>query len=99
MPAACVGAVRVAGAIYVRVGGAPLAGFEPGEHHATVTGRQPCRDLAIVGGGGEPAPGSDLADGESNFLDAGTRLYAVPGHPVGARLATETDAGWLFVAR
>lgn len=93
----CLAAVQVGGVTYIYMGAAE-EGFSPGPYRATVARQTECRDM-VVAGDGETAPSADgLADGESNFLPVGTRLYEVPGYPPTERLAADTDYGWEIVA-
>lgn len=61
--------------------------FVPGDSVAVITRHRGCQDEAEV-----PEP---WADGDANFLEPGTPIFAVPGYPPYERLVAEVDSGWI----
>lgn len=93
----CVATVMIQGTAYHFYGTVePVpAGFDPGTPYATVAAFRECVDV-IVYAAREPTSTYELRDGESNYLQAGTPLYAIPGTDPTRRLVVRAEDGsWL----
>ena len=93
----CVASVRVHGTLYRFLGTVePVpADFAPETPYAVVTAYRECVDV-IVYAANQPTDEGGLQDGESNYLAAGTPLYAVPGVDPQRRLVVRgEDGSWL----
>lgn len=78
---ACIGVTNVGGVHFVAYSGAlvPPEGVAQGAVVATVTSNRGCDDTPEPDPADSYYPIPELADGESNHLDAGTRLCAIVG--------------------
>lgn len=97
--ASCVATVRVNDLLYTLYAGPEdlPAGYAPGTPYATVTALRECYDV-IVYTSNQQVESFGLEEGESNFLPAGTHLYAIDGFDPADRLAARhQDGQWIVV--
>jgi len=89
--ATCIAYLQIDGIGYSILDGQALA-EEPREVVAHVQRLVPCND--------QPQPGDVFTppvNGDSNFLPAGTSIYAVPGHDASERLAVRPLDVWIVL--
>lgn len=91
--ASCIAVLRFDGAWYGPALVEYQNSFEPTTPVGEVQRNLGCNDQPSEGD--PPAP--DFTDGDSNFLPAGTVLYAVEGFAPSERLAVRPDTVWILL--
>lgn len=72
--------------------------LSPGAYVATTTRKRDfCQDVIVASEDGSLQTVEPIEDGDANFLEPGTRLYELPGHPPSERLVADGGDGWYLL--